>query len=64
MLLAIQIPRTEESQHLKQLLLVGGEFHKVYSNYKEAFAKEKRLDQSTSAFHTHTTANVPGGPLE
>lgn len=41
----------------------GESFIKSIAITKKPLQK-KRLDQSASAFHTHTTANVPGGPLE
>lgn len=45
------------------LVLVGGGFHKVKSNYKRAFARDRDWI-STTPLSTHTTAEVPGGPLE
>lgn len=45
------------------LVLVGGGFHKVKSNYKGAFARVRDWI-STTLPSTHTTAEVPRGPLE
>lgn len=45
------------------LVLVGGGFHKVKSDYKGVFARDRDWI-STTPLSTHTTAEVPGGPLE